>query len=201
MIKRPYFFALLLTCLMGSAQATSPREQYAMDQREAAARYAEDRAICADERNHGQRKKCLRTAENENKSALADARARMGSSGGGGSQRSGANCRDCGKVMAVTVGEQRGEGNALGVVAGGAAGALLGNQVGAGSGKTAATIAGAIGGAYVGKKIQERATAAKVWNVDVQYDNGQRRTFSFDRDPGLQRGDNVRNDGSSIMRI
>jgi outer membrane lipoprotein SlyB len=200
MIKRPYFFALFLACLMGTVQAGNPRDQYEMDQREAAARYAEDRAICADERNQGQRKKCLRTAKAENDNALAEARARMGSSGGG-RDRGSRDCRDCGKVVAINVGETRGEGNALGVVAGGAAGALLGNQVGSGSGKTAATIAGAIGGAYAGKKIQERATAGKVWNVEVQYDNGQRRTFSFDRDPGLQRGDSVKNSGSSIMRI
>ena len=81
------------------------------------------------------------------------------------------------------------------------AGALLGNQVGSGSGRTVATVAGAVGGAYVGKKVQEQANAQRVWNVDVQYDNGQRRTFSFERDPGLQRGDMVKNAGSSIMRM
>ena len=199
MTVRPYFIALLLTCLMGSAHATTPREQYNMDQREAAARYAEDKSICADERNQGQRKKCLRTAQQEQERALSSARAQMGSSGGG-SQRAMA-CRECGKVVAVNVAERRGEANALGTVAGGAVGALLGNQVGSGSGKTIATIAGAVGGAYAGKKIQERSNTEKVWNVDVRYDNGQQRTFSFDRDPGLQRGDSVKNAGASIMRM
>ena len=84
---------------------------------------------------------------------------------------------------------------------GGAVGALLCNQVGSGSGKTIATIAGAVGGAYAGKKIQERSNTEKVWNVDVKYDNGEQRTFSFDRDPGLQRGDSVKNAGASIMRM
>ena len=198
MSKYSCFLALLLTCLMGSAQA-DPRDQYNHAQREAAARYAEDKSICADERNHGQRKKCLRTAQQENNRALADARSSMND--GGKRQRSNMACLDCGKVTAVNVGDKAGGSNALGVVAGGAAGALLGNQIGSGSGKTAATIAGAIGGAYAGKKISERAGASRVWTVDVQYDNGQRASFSFDNDPGLQRGDRVKNAGSSLARM
>ena len=118
-----------------------------------------------------------------------------------GSRRGDAVCRDCGKVTAVNVSEQRGEANALGVIAGGAAGALLGNQVGGGSGKSIATVAGAVGGAYAGKKIQERANATRVWTVEVEYDNGRRGSFSFDQDPGVQRGDRVKNAGQSIMRI
>lgn len=199
MTKRLYFLALLLTSMMGSVHAASPRDQYTADQREASARYAEDRSLCADERNHGQRKKCLRTAQHENDRAMADARSNMSS--GGGNQRANAACLDCGKVTAVNVGEKAGSSNALGVVAGGAAGALLGNQIGGGNGKTIATIAGAVGGAYAGKKIQERSNGGRVWSVEVQYDNGQRNSFSFDRDPGLQRGDRVKNAGSSIMRI
>ncbi len=198
MTKHPFFLAVLLSGLMSTAQAATPREQYNIDTREAAARYAEDRAICDDERNQGQRMKCLRTAKGENTRMLADAKAHMNEQGG---QRGNMACLDCGKVTAVNVGEKRGEGNALGVIAGGAAGGLLGHQVGGGKGKTLATIAGAVGGAYAGKKIQESATATKVWNVDVEYDNGQRRTFSFDRDPGIQRGDRVKNAGQSITRI
>ncbi len=196
---RPIFSALLLSCIMGSAHAQSPREQFEQDRREAAARLAEDKSICADERNQGQRMKCLRTAKAEHERALHSARSQMGSSSTG-AQRSMA-CRDCGKVMAVTVEQRRGESNALGAVAGGVAGALLGTQVGSGSGRTVATVAGAVGGAYVGKKVQEQANAQRVWNVDVQYDNGQRRTFSFERDPGLQRGDMVKNAGPSITRM
>jgi outer membrane lipoprotein SlyB len=198
MPKSPYFVGLLLTCLMASANAITPRDQYDMDSREAAARYAEDRSICNDEKNQGQRMKCLRTAKAENAQMLSDAKSRMGS---GASQRSAPACIDCGKVTAVNVAERKGDSNALGVIAGGAAGALLGNQVGGGSGKKIATVAGAIGGAYAGKKIQEYANSTKVWNVEVQYDDGQRRSFSFDKDPGVQRGDRVKSSGQSIMRI
>ncbi|MES2317699.1 MAG: glycine zipper 2TM domain-containing protein [Pseudomonadota bacterium] len=192
---RPMFLAIVLGGIMSMAQAVTPREQYTQDTHDAAARYAEDRAICNDERNQGQRMKCLRTAKSENTRMLSDAKAQMGS------QRGTSACIDCGKVTAVNVSQKRGESNALGVIAGGAAGALLGHQVGGGSGKTVATVAGAVGGAYAGKKIQERANASKVWTVEVEYDNGRRGSFSFDRDPGLQRGDRVKNAGQSIMRI
>ena len=193
---RPFYaFAMLLACLGSQAQATNPREQYAMDKRDADMRYAEDRAICNDERNQGQRMKCLRTAKAENTAALAEAKSRMNGQSGKMS------CLDCGKVTAVTMSERKGESNALGMIAGGAAGALLGNQVGGGSGRKVATVAGAIGGAYAGKKIQENANASTEWTVEVQYDNGQRGTFRFDRDPGVQRGDRVKNAGQSITRI
>ena len=198
MTNRPYLFALLLSGIMSTAQAVTPREQYNMDTRDAAARYAEDRAICNDERNQGQRMKCLRAAKSENTRMLADAKAHLGAQG---AQQGKAACLDCGKVTAVNVVEKKGEGNALGVIAGGAAGGLLGHQVGGGKGKTLATIAGAVGGAYAGKKIQESATATKVWNVEVQYDDGRRATFSFDHEPGVQRGDRVKNAGQSIQRI
>jgi outer membrane lipoprotein SlyB len=196
MTKLSFILAVLLTGMMSLAQAATPREQYDMDVRDASARYAEDKAICADERNQGQRMKCLRTAKAENTRLLADAKANMGSHN---SQRGA--CIDCGKVTGVNVSEKRGESNALGLIGGGVAGALLGNQVGGGSGKKIATVAGAVGGAYAGKKIQENANSTKVWTVDVEYDNGRRASFSFDRDPGVQRGDRVKNAGQSIMRI
>lgn len=196
-MKRNWTLALVLalSSLMGSAQA-SPAQVRAAD-----AQYAQDREICNDERNDGQRMKCLRAAKAENNRALAAAR--------GGDRYDDRNdrrndnravCRDCGRVTAVRSARQNGEANALGVVGGGAVGGLLGNQVGRGSGRTVATVAGAIGGAYAGKKIQERANARTVWTVDVEYDNGQRRSFKFNSQPGMQRGDRVRNAGNSIRR-
>lgn len=198
MTKRPYLAVLLLTSLIGTAYA-GPQQQYAADSREAAARYAEDRVICNDERNQGQRMKCMRTAKAENTAALADAKSRRNNTAN--QQRSAASCLDCGRITAVNVSEKRGESNPLGVVAGGAAGALLGHQVGGGRGKDLATIAGAIGGAYAGKKIQEKTNATKIWAVEVQYDNGQRGTFSYDADPGVKAGDRVQKAGEFIKRI
>jgi outer membrane lipoprotein SlyB len=193
------FFAFFVICVASAAQAQSPREQYTMDVRDANARYAEDRSICAEEKNQGQRMKCLRIAKSEQQASIASAKARMGGGNAGGSNKMA--CLDCGKVTNVTVREQRGESNALGMLAGGAAGALLGNQVGSGSGKKVATVAGAIGGAYAGKKVQENMNGGKVWSVEVQYDSGERRSFDFNQDPGVQRGDRIKNAGQSITRI
>lgn len=198
MTKLTYFAALMLTSVMGFAHA-SPQQQYAEDTREAAARYAEDRAICNDERNQGQRMKCMRTAKAENTAALADAKSRRNNTAN--QQRSAASCLDCGRITAVNVSQKRGDSNALGVVAGGAAGALLGHQVGGGRGKDLATIAGAIGGAYAGKKIQEKTGSTKIWTVEVQYDNGQRGSFNYDADPGVKAGDRVQKAGEFIKRI
>lgn len=198
-MKKIYvFLTMCLVFTMSSAQAQSAKEQYRMDAREVEARYAEDRAICSEEKNQGQRMKCLRTAKSEQQRSLAEARNRTAGMSGSGNTNS---CLDCGKVTNVSVRDQKGGSNALGVIAGGAAGALLGNQVGGGSGKTIATVAGAVGGAYAGKKIQENMGSAKVWTVEVQYDNGERRSFDFNQDPGVQRGDRVKNAGQSIMRI
>ncbi len=202
MTKRPYLAALLLASVMGAAHGgPQQQQQLAQDNRDAAARYAEDRAICNDERNQGQRMKCLRTAKAEHNAARAQAKTRLASTNTNNQQRSSPSCIDCGRVTAVKVDQKRGDSNALGVVAGGAAGALLGHQVGGGTGKDLATIAGAVGGAYAGKKLQERANATKTWTVEVQYDNGQRGSFSYDADPGVQNGDRVQKAGQFLKRI
>jgi outer membrane lipoprotein SlyB len=109
-------------------------------------------------------------------------------------------CHDCGKVSQVVASEKAGESSALGVIAGGVAGALLGNQVGSGHGRQVATLAGAAGGAYAGKKIEEKAKAKKLWTVHVQYDDGHHADFTFDHDPQMLSGDRVQNANGSIVR-
>ncbi|MBA2078595.1 MAG: hypothetical protein BGP10_14725 [Rhodanobacter sp. 68-29] len=90
-------------------------------------------------------------------------------------------------------------GTAIGAVAGG----LLGSMVGGGKGKTVATVAGAVGGGYAGNRIEnahhkpqvtstvERrcstvaGQASKIVGYDVQYVyNGVTRTTRMDHDPG-----------------
>lgn len=90
-------------------------------------------------------------------------------------------------------------GTAIGAVAGG----LLGHMVGSGKGNTLATVAGAIGGGYAGKKIEESrqqanvqsevvrrcSTVANTSSTIVGYDvtyvyNGVTRTTRMDHDPG-----------------
>ena len=54
-------------------------------------------------------------------------------------------------MQAVKYEKRKGEGGAVGIVAGAAAGGLIGNQFGKGDGKTAATAAGAVAGALIGR--------------------------------------------------
>ena len=67
-----------------------------------------------------------------------------------GGSNVGAACANCGTVESVRLIERQGSSSGLGAVAGGVAGAILGNQVGGGSGRTVMTVAGGAGGAYVG---------------------------------------------------
>ncbi len=89
-------------------------------------------------------------------------------------------------------------GTAIGAVAGG----LLGHMIGGGRGNTLATVAGAVGGGYAGNRIEnahhkpqvtqsvERqcntvAGTDKIIGYDVQYVyNGVTRTTRMDHDPG-----------------
>ncbi|HQR02685.1 MAG: glycine zipper 2TM domain-containing protein [Proteobacteria bacterium] len=166
--------------------------------REAADRYAADRKLCADESSSTARMQCLRDARTEYQKALAAAKAAPAAQAA--AAQPAPACADCGKVLGVKVTEKEGEGSALGMVAGGVAGALLGNQVGQGTGRDLATIAGAAGGAYAGHKIEQKAKSTKVWEVSVRFDNGSEKTFSFDHDPGFGTGDAVRLSGSSVVR-
>jgi len=89
-------------------------------------------------------------------------------------------------------------GTAIGAVAGG----LLGHMVGGGKGRTLATVAGAVGGGYAGNRIENAhhqpqvtqsvqrqcntvAGTDKIVGYDVQYVyNGVTRTARMDHDPG-----------------
>lgn len=160
----------------------------------ATARYEADRKLCAEESSSGARMQCLRDAKAEYDKALA-------ASGTATTPRTAAvACKDCGKVLSVSVGEKKGEGGPIGVIAGGVAGALLGNQIGGGTGKTVATVAGAAGGAYAGHKVEEHVRSTKYWSVKVRLDGGEERSFSFAQDPGYKTGDLVKLSGNSIVR-
>jgi outer membrane lipoprotein SlyB len=194
----------------------------------ATAQFEEDKKLCASESTSGARMQCLRDANAEYKKALADAKKAPATKAAGTAKPPeaavttaapvavpaapaapaadsapkavAAPCMDCGRVTNVNVVEKKGEGSALGVIGGGLAGALLGNQVGGGTGKTLATIAGAAGGAYAGNKVEANMKSAKAWVVRVRMDNGDERSVEMDRDPGLINGDLVRVSGNSISR-
>jgi outer membrane lipoprotein SlyB len=110
-------------------------------------------------------------------------------------------CNECGTVTSVKVIEKDGEGGATGLIAGGVAGALLGNQVGRGNGRKLATVAGAAGGAYAGKTIEGKMNKVKEWHVGVHYENGNNGTVVLKQDPNLRNGDHVKRQNGRLDRI
>ena len=198
---------LLLASLMAfsglsHAADQQSRQRYNEELKHAASVYTEDKKLCADAVNSAARMQCLRDAKAEYDHAVAKVKANYAqvTPSKNNAMTAAPLCQDCAKVTAITVAEKEGEGSALGVIAGGVAGALLGNQVGGGTGRDLATIAGAAGGAYAGRKIEQRVKSAKVWEVSVQYGDGAKSSFKFDHDPGLRVGDTVQRQGDSIVR-
>jgi uncharacterized protein YcfJ len=192
-------------CAMAQPADISPKAQFTADSKAAQSRYDADKALCNDESTSAARLQCRRDAKSEYDGAMTAAKARLQSAPVVtapvvASAASHGGCADCGKVSAISTREEAGQGGAVGMIAGGVGGALLGRQVGGGSGKDLATIAGAVGGAYAGKKIEEKVRTKKVWTVSVQYPNGTKGSFEFDKDPGMRVGDNVRNSGKTVVR-
>lgn len=187
--------ALVSTSALAQTVLT-PKEQYSIDTKRATSRYADDKKLCAEETSSSARMQCTRDAKTEYNKALASAKANLKK----GPATAQASCADCARVLSVNVSDKAGEGSALGVITGGVAGALLGNQVGGGHGKQLATLAGAAGGAYAGNKVEQNIKSSKVWNVTVQYENGSKADFEFTQDPGLTTGDHVKKSGNSIVR-
>ena len=101
-------------------------------------------------------------------------------------------CNDCGTVVNVRFEKRKGEGGAVGIVAGAAAGGLIGNQFGKGDGKTAMTVAGAIGGGFAGNEVQKRVTAREVWVTEVKMKDGSVRHFEHEKQPAWKSGQQVR---------
>ncbi len=190
MIRKTLF--LLATLSLSSATV-------AAETAAAKARYAEDKKLCAEESNSGARMQCLRDAKAEYDKAVAGAK-KAPDATNYASPAASRGCTGCGKVVSVRAVEKEGEGSALGLVAGGVAGAVLGHQVGGGRGKNLATIAGAAGGAYAGNKIEKNMKKSKTWEVVVRFDNGDEKTYHFDNDPGLASGAEVEINGNSIVR-
>jgi outer membrane lipoprotein SlyB len=182
------------------AATAAAKTQFTADSKKALELYKEDQTLCGGETTSAGRLQCKRDAKAEYDKALSAAKTRMVAASNAPVPAKAPACADCGRVVSVNQSEKAGESTALGVIAGGAAGALLGNQVGGGVGKDLATIAGAVGGAYAGKKIEEKVKSRTVWTVEVQYPDGRKTSFEFDKDPGMAAGDAVKNSGNTVVR-
>ena len=97
-------------------------------------------------------------------------------------------CSNCGVITAITPVKEEGKGTAIGAVAGGLAGIVIGNQIGGGNGRTIAKIAGAAGGALLGNKIEKKVRAVTRYEITVRYDNGTEATVTQDNEPTLAVG-------------
>jgi outer membrane lipoprotein SlyB len=128
------------------------------------------------------------------KSLLADSGAQPGA------RTVARSCANCGVVEAINVIEVKGEGNYLGMIAGGIAGALLGHQVGGGTGRTVATVAGAAGGAYAGSEIEKRMKARKNYEAIVRLESGGIQAVSYEAEPAFRVGDRVRVENGTLVR-
>jgi outer membrane lipoprotein SlyB len=96
-------------------------------------------------------------------------------------------------VQAVREVKDKGDSTALGPIAGGIAGAVLGNQIGQGHGsKKVITVLGAAGGAFAGRAIEQQARGTTHWEIDVRRDDGAAETVRSDVAPSYQPGQRVR---------
>ena len=162
----------------------------------AQARLEADFKLCAQEADAQARIQCRRDAQAVHDKAVQSLQPQAKGTYGTQARM----CAECGHVTAIRVEDVAGDGNAVGLIAGGVAGAVLGQQVGGGLGKDLATIAGAAGGAYAGKKIQEHLGKHRVWHVTARYSGGTTERLSLTQDPGLAVGDAVRKSGSTWVR-
>jgi outer membrane lipoprotein SlyB len=98
-----------------------------------------------------------------------------------------------GTIQAVREVKDAGKTTGLGPIAGGIAGAVLGDQIG-GKGMTrkVVTVLGAAGGAFAGREIEQQARATKHWEIDVRRDDGAQETVRSEIAPPYNPGDRVR---------
>ena len=118
-----------------------------------------------------------------------------------GATARGSICASCGTVESIRSMELKGDATGLGAVAGGATGAVIGNQMGRGHGNTAMTILAAAGGALVGNEIEKNAKRHYSYRVTIRMEDGSFRTISQPNAPGVAVGERVRIvDGAVVAR-
>lgn len=109
-----------------------------------------------------------------------------------------------GTVLDVDEVQIEGTKSPVGTIAGGAAGAVLGNTIGGGSGRAVATVLGGIVGGIAGSAAEEGVTRKNGLELTVELDNGQIISVVQEADDQFLVGDRVRivkgPDGSTRVR-
>lgn len=96
-------------------------------------------------------------------------------------------------VRAVRISSNNGQPSGLGVVGGGALGALAGSSIGGGRGSVATGIIGGIGGAVAGNAIENSVAMRDGVEITVRLDNGDLRAITQTTSGEMFRaGDRVR---------
>lgn len=110
------------------------------------------------------------------------------------------SCNHCGVVSAVRTVEHKGEGSGVGAVGGAVAGGVLGHQMGGGRGRDVMTVIGAIAGGLGGHEVEKNVRKVVKHEVTVRFDDGDTRTFTYDKTPMFRNGDQVRlSNGELVM--
>src|SRR6185369_13304019 len=88
------------------------------------------------------------------------------------------------------------ESNGVGPIAGGIAGAVLGDQIGKGMGgantRKVVTVLGAAAGAFGGRAVESNVRATKHWEITVRLDDGSHQTINSTSQPYWHGGERVR---------
>ena len=88
-------------------------------------------------------------------------------------------------------------GTAIGAIVGG----LLGNQVGGGSGKKAATVIGAIAGGAAGNQVgKNNGRLQRIWDVSVEFQDGQTAVYNYQNDPEVYVGMPVKKEDGLLIK-
>jgi outer membrane lipoprotein SlyB len=176
--------AVLIACLVGIAAMTGMLPNSNADKKSVAELQAEADQKAADAKAAADKVKQEREADRiaANKKARENERAHQAA----------AVCTNCGRVISVRAVQIHGKPSGVGVVGGAIVGGLLGNQIGGGTGKTLATVAGAVGGGYAGNEIEKRTSTQNAYEVNVQMEGGNVRSFPYNGVPPWHEGDRVR---------
>ena len=108
-------------------------------------------------------------------------------------------CATCGTVEAINTIQVKGEGGYIGLIGGGLAGAVLGNQIGDGRGRTAAQVLGAVGGALAGREIERNVKKETHYEVVTRLESGGTQTITYATAPPFRVGDRVRIEGNLLV--